>query len=714
MKCNVDVVRIRENSIQLNGWAIGKTPETEITYQVEDGAHQPIRFQYVATRRDDVSQIYFGRTVEKELGFDIQFPYERGKDYYLIAKGEGRKIRIKYNEELIRKRSSVAHKRMQKIRDLMNMETVRVCLDFWKENGLKALLVKSKHKLQGIDNDYDYGEWYSLTKPTAEELEEQRKKVFDAPVKFSIVIPAFKTPERFLREMLDSIAEQTYANWEVCVADGSPAGQSCERVLEQYAKKDSRFKYVILGENKGISGNTNAAMDMATGDYIVLADHDDKLTPNALYECAKLLQEHPGCDCFYSDEDKLDMDGGALFDPHFKPDFNIDLLCSVNYICHLFVVSHDLAAQVGGFRQEYDGAQDYDFIFRCTEKAKEIRHIPKVLYHWRCHKDSTASNPESKLYAFDAGARAIMDHYKRVGIEAERVEKGVDYGIYHSVYKIQGEPLVSIIIPNKDEKETLKKCLDSIKEKSTYRNYEIIIVENNSTGQEIFDYYKEIDGRDGIRVVYWKSGFNYSALNNFGFTFAKGDYILCLNNDVTVITPDWLERMIGQCQRKEVGIVGVKLYYPDDTIQHAGVIIGIGGVAGAMFVGMARERSGYLRKAILQQDLSAVTAACMMVDRKAWEGAGGFNEDLAVAFNDIDFCLKVRREGYLVVYEPNVELYHYESKSRGYEDTPEKQKRFLSEINYMKAHWSEILTKGDPYYNENFSLNTCNYTLRKR
>ena len=714
MKCNVDVVRIRENSIQLNGWAIGKTPETEITYQVEDGAHQPIRFQYVATRRDDVSQIYFGRTVEKELGFDIQFPYERGKDYYLIAKGEGRKIRIKYNEELIRKRSSVAHKRMQKIRDLMNMETVRVCLDFWKENGLKALLVKSKHKLQGIDNDYDYGEWYSLTKPTAEELEEQRKKVFDAPVKFSIVIPAFKTPERFLREMLDSIAEQTYANWEVCVADGSPAGQSCERVLEQYAKKDSRFKYVILGENKGISGNTNAAMDMATGDYIVLADHDDKLTPNALYECAKLLQEHPGCDCFYSDEDKLDMDGGALFDPHFKPDFNIDLLCSVNYICHLFVVSHDLAAQVGGFRQEYDGAQDYDFIFRCTEKAKEIRHIPKVLYHWRCHKDSTASNPESKLYAFDAGARAIMDHYKRVGIEAERVEKGVDYGIYHSVYKIQGEPLVSIIIPNKDEKETLKKCLDSIKEKSTYRNYEIIIVENNSTGQEIFDYYKEIDGRDGIRVVYWKSGFNYSALNNFGFTFAKGDYILCLNNDVTVITPDWLERMIGQCQRKEVGIVGGKLYYPDDTIQHAGVIIGIGGVAGAMFVGMARERSGYLRKAILQQDLSAVTAACMMVDRKAWEGAGGFNEDLAVAFNDIDFCLKVRREGYLVVYEPNVELYHYESKSRGYEDTPEKQKRFLSEINYMKAHWSEILTKGDPYYNENFSLNTCNYTLRKR
>ena len=715
MKCNVDVVRIRENSIQLNGWAIGKTPETEITYQVEDGAHQPIRFQYVATRRDDVSQIYFGRTVEKELGFDIQFPYERGKDYYLIAKGEGRKIRIKYNEELIRKRSSVAHKRMQKIRDLMNMETVRVCLDFWKENGLKALLVKSKHKLQGIDNDYDYGEWYSLTKPTAEELEEQRKKVFDAPVKFSIVIPAFKTPERFLREMLDSIAEQTYANWEVCVADGSPAGQSCERVLEQYAKKDSRFKYVILGENKGISGNTNAAMDMATGDYIVLADHDDKLTPNALYECAKLLQEHPGCDCFYSDEDKLDMDGGALFDPHFKPDFNIDLLCSVNYICHLFVVSHDLAAQVGGFRQEYDGAQDYDFIFRCTEKAKEIRHIPKVLYHWRCHKDSTASNPESKLYAFDAGARAIMDHYKRVGIEAERVEKGVDYGIYHSVYKIQGEPLVSIIIPNKDHHTDLDLCLRAIETRATYRNVEFIIVENNSTEKETFEYYEKIQKEfSNVHVVTWEREFNYSAINNYAVSETDGEYLVLLNNDTEVIGKDWLGEMLANCQRKEVGIVGAKLYYPNGQVQHAGVIVGIRGIAGNMFRGLPKGYSGYLHKASTQQDLSAVTAACMMVKRSVYEEVGGFEEQLAVAFNDIDFCLKVRRCGYLVVYDPYVKLYHYESRSRGAEDNEEKIRRYQCEIDYVRRNWSEIMEKGDPMYNPNLTLVKCDYSLREK
>ena len=453
-------------------------------------------------------------------------------------------------------------------------------------------------------------------------------------------------------------------------------------------------------------------MELADGDYIALFDHDDLLSENALYEVADRICK-TGAEIVYTDEDKVTSDLSERYQPNFKPDFNLDLLRSNNYICHLLVVKKTLVQEVGGQKKEFDGAQDHEFLFRCVEKAKGIEHIPKVLYHWRVHKASTADNPLSKKYAYDAGKRAVTEHIRRCGEEAE-VTDTLFPGFYRAKYQVTGEPLVSIIIPNKDEKETLKKCLDSIKEKSTYRNYEIIIVENNSTGQEIFDYYKEIDGRDGIRVVYWKSGFNYSALNNFGFTFAKGDYNLCLNNDVTVITPDWLERMIGQCQRKEVGIVGVKLYYPDDTIQHAGVIIGIGGVAGAMFVGMARERSGYLRKAILQQDLSAVTAACMMVDRKAWEGAGGFNEDLAVAFNDIDFCLKVRREGYLVVYEPNVELYHYESKSRGYEDTPEKQKRFLSEINYMKAHWSEILTKGDPYYNENFSLNTCNYTLRKR
>lgn len=713
MKFNVDVVRIRENTIQLNGWAIGKTPDSKITYRVEDASRRPIEFKYVATRRDDVSRIYYGQVLERELGFDIQFPYERGRDYYLIITCDGRSARVKYNEDLIRKRSSVAHKRMQKIRDLMNMETVRVCLDFWKENGLRALLVKSKHKLQGLDNDYDYGEWYSLTRPTEEELERQRAEQIPYGPKFSIVIPAYKTPDRYLREMLDSIEAQTYENWEVCVADGSPRGQSSERVLERYAQRDRRFKYVILGENKGISGNTNAAMDMAAGDYIVLADHDDMLTPDALYECARILCENPDCDCLYSDEDKMDMDGGALFDPHFKPDFNIDLLCSVNYICHLFVVSHDLAARVGGFRQEFDGAQDYDFIFRCTEAAGKICHIPRVLYHWRCHKDSTASNPESKLYAFEAGSRAIMAHYERVGIEAERVEKGVDYGIYHSIYRIIGDPLVSIIIPNKDHHEDLDTCLRAIEERATYRNVEFIIVENNSTKEETFTYYEKIQKEfSNVRVVRWEREFNYSAINNFGETFARGEYLLFLNNDTELIAENFIEEMVGLCQREDVGAVGARLLYQDDTIQHAGVVVGFGGIAGHTFIGLHRAENSYFHRAMSTQDYSAVTAACMMTKKKLFEDVGGFSEELAVAFNDIDFCMKVRAAGKLVVYNPYALLYHYESKSRGLEDTPEKVARFNREIRIFADKWPEILRDGDPYYNPNLTLRKSNFALR--
>ena len=596
-----------------------------------------------------------------------------------------------------------------KLAKSLNPYTIKKGFSYLKQYGFQEFKVRLSERFE--KEVVDYNEWCKNDILTDEERKAQRGRIWEYPPLISVVVPIYKTPEVFLRQMIESVTAQTYPHWQLCIADGSGDTAGTKRIVDSYLS-DKRIKYKILAENLGIADNTNAAMELADGDYIALFDHDDLLSENALYEVADRICK-TGAEIVYTDEDKVTSDLSERYQPNFKPDFNLDLLRSNNYICHLLVVKKTLVQEVGGQKKEFDGAQDHEFLFRCIEKAKGIEHIPKVLYHWRVHKASTADNPLSKKYAYDAGKRAVTEHIRRCGEEAE-VTDTLFPGFYRATYQVTGDPLVSIIIPNKDEKETLKKCLDSIKEKSTYRNYEIIIVENNSTGQEIFDYYKEIDGRDGIRVVYWKSGFNYSALNNFGFTFAKGDYILCLNNDVTVITPDWLERMIGQCQRKEVGIVGVKLYYPDDTIQHAGVIIGIGGVAGAMFVGMARERSGYLRKAILQQDLSAVTAACMMVDRKAWEGAGGFNEDLAVAFNDIDFCLKVRREGYLVVYEPNVELYHYESKSRGYEDTPEKQKRFLSEINYMKAHWSEILTKGDPYYNENFSLNTCNYTLRKR
>ncbi len=713
MKHNVDVVRIRENSIQLNGWVIGKTPESVPEFLVEDSRGMPLEFQYVSTRRDDVSQIYYGKTYDRDFGFDIRFPYERGKDYYLVIRCDGRKTRIKYNEALIGRRASVAHKRIQKIRDLMNMETVHVAMDFWKENGLRALFVKSVHKLQGLDNDYDYAEWYSLTKPTEEELERQKKDPLKYRPLFSVVMPLYQTPERYLKEMLDSIVGQTYDNWELCMADGSPEGHDVSRTVKAYAQKDSRIHYRLLGCNGGISANTNAAIHMAHGDFIVLADHDDAMTRDALYECAKTLNKYPDCDVIYSDEDKMDMDGGALFDPHFKPDFNPDLLTSVNYICHQFVVKKELVDQVGGLRKEFDGAQDYDFIFRCTENAREIRHIPKVLYHWRCHQDSTASNPQSKLYAFEAGSRAIMEHYNRMGIPAEKVEKGIDFGIYHTVFRIDGNPLVSVIIPNKDHHKDLDLCIRSIITRGTYRNLEFVVVENNSSSKETFAYYEAIQKEfPQVHVVTWDREFNYSAINNFGVTFAKGRYLLFLNNDTELIATNFIEEMLGFCQREEVGAVGAKLLYQDDTIQHAGVVVGFGGIAGHTFIGLHKAENSYFHRAMCAQDYSAVTAACMMSKKSVFEQAGGFSEDLAVAFNDIDYCMKVRRLGKLVVFAPYALLYHYESKSRGLEDTPEKVARFNREVAKFAAKWPEILQNGDPYYNPNLTLRKSNFALK--
>lgn len=715
MKYKIDVMRIRDNSIVLNGWVIGKTPEEEVQFQVLDEQDTPVEFKYVPVRRDDVSQIYFKKTVEKDLGFDIRIPYVRDskKDRTLVIRCENKSVAVKLNADIIEKQNSSSHKKSAKLKSMMNKQTLQSAMDFLMENGLKAFVIKSRHKLQGIDSDYDYPEWVSLTKTTEEELAQQRETVFDYMPKLSVVIPAYKTPERFLSAMLDSLLAQTYTNWEVCVADGSPRGEGVERVLKRYAMKDERFRYVILGENKGISGNTNAAIEMATGDFIVLADHDDTLAPDALFECVKAINQDPEIDVVYTDEDKLDIDGGELFEPHFKPDFNPDLLTSVNYICHLFVVNHELLLEVGLFKEEFDGAQDYDFILRCTEKARKICHIPKALYHWRCHQDSTASNPESKLYAFEAGARAVKAHYDRLGIPVKSVEKGIDYGIYHTTFEITGDPLVSVIIPNKDHSADLDLCMRSLIEKSTYKNLEFIVVENNSADPATFAYYEKIQKEfEFVHVVTWEREFNYSAINNFGVTFAKGEYLLFLNNDTELINPESIEEMLGYCQREDVGITGVRLLYSDDTIQHAGVVVGFGGIAGHTFIGLHKAESSYFNQAMCARNYSAVTAACMMSKRSLFDQVGGFSEDLAVAFNDIDYCMKIRSLNKLVVYVPYALFYHYESKSRGLEDTPEKVERFNREIKKFSEKWPDILRDGDPYYNPNLTLRKSNFALR--
>lgn len=591
----------------------------------------------------------------------------------------------------------------------LNPYTIKKGFRYLKHYGPKEFWIRLHERFE--PEEVPYGPWYEAYVPDEAELEKQRKHHFSYEPLISVAVPAFRTPETFLIQMIESLLDQTYGNWELCIANGSPEDTVMKGVLDEYMKKDSRIRVSELSENKGIAGNTNAALEMARGEFVGLLDHDDLLAPNALYEVARALDSDRTLDAVYTDEDKVTTELDEHFQPHLKPDFNLDLLRSNNYICHFFVVRCSVVEKAGGFRQEFDGAQDHDFIFRCVETAGKVGHIPEILYHWRTHKASTADNPASKMYAFDAGKRAIEAHLERTGT-AGVVTHTPDLGFFRVKYPVQGSPLVSIIIPNKDEKETLKTCIESIQEKAEYDNYEIIIVENNSTTEEIFQYYKELSQDPRIRLLRWKKEFNYSAINNYGVSHAKGEYLLFLNNDVKVITPGWIKEMLGVCQRPEVGAVGVKLIYPDNTIQHAGCVIGIGGIAGHMFVDMPANRTGYLHKASILQDMSAVTAACMMMKKTAFEEAGGFTEKLSVAFNDVDLCLKVRKNEKLIVYDPYVQLYHMESKTRGAEDSTEKVRRFQEEIEYMRCQWIDILKKGDPYYNKNLSLTKWNYSLR--
>ena len=557
----------------------------------------------------------------------------------------------------------------------------------------------------------DYGGWIRYNEPNDADLKLQMKKRFSIEPKISVVVPMYNTKEKFFKDLIKCMINQTYANWELCLADGSPKQNEN---FKKYIEKDTRIKYKYLDGNKGIAGNSNSAIEMATGDYIALLDHDDILSDYALYEVVNYINKWPNAEFLYSDEDKIDENDNR-YDAYFKPDFAPDTLRCQNYICHFSIFKKELMDKLGGFKSDYDGAQDYDIFLRMSETANHnnIKHIPKILYHWRVHNESTAKlNSHAKNYAFEAGKRAIEDHLKRVGLEGT-VSEGCIEGIYRIDYKVIGEPKISIVIPNKDGKDILSVCIKSILEKTTYKNYEIIIVENNSITEEIFEYYKQIEKEDKIKVVnYPNKGFNYSAIINFGVRNSDGEYIVQLNNDTELITPNWLELMLGFCQRKDVGGVGVKLYFPDETIQHAGIIVGIGGIAGNRFKSIPKDGHGYFANESMIENLSAVTAACIMNPKAIYEEVGFMNEKLAVAFNDVDFCLKIREKGYLIVYNPFVEFWHYESKSRGTENTPEKIKRFQGEIITFERRWPEILDSGDPYYNINLSLDTEVYHMK--
>jgi len=513
-----------------------------------------------------------------------------------------------------------------------------------------------------------------------------------------------------LIDMIESVRGQTYGKWELCLADGHSNKEHVAEVLREYAEKDSRIKITLLEENYGIVGNSNAALDLASGNYISLLDHDDLLPPWALYSIVKAINDNEGPDVLYSDEDKITFDGGRRFSPHFKPDWSPDLLRSCNYITHLFTAKRDLIYQVGKFQPGFDGSQDFDLILRVTEKADKIVHIPEILYHWRSHSESTAENAGNKLYAYEAGARAVAAHLHRIGYEG-KVKNSKHLGFYAIDYKLTDEPLVSIIIPNKEHLADLQRCINSIYKRSIYKNFEIIIVENNSTSKEIFAYYSHLKKAHNVNVVKWEGEFNYSAINNYAVQFARGEKLLFLNNDTEVIAPDWIEQMLQYIQLKDVGAVGAKLYYADNSIQHGGVVLGFQGIAGHSFSRLPKENPGYMGRGIIVQDVSAVTAACMMMSKKLFAEVGGFDESLKVAFNDVDLCLKIRQAGKLIIFNPNVELYHHESASRGSEETNKKIDRFVSEIEYFKTKWKDQLAAGDPYYNPHLDLEHTPYRI---
>ena len=553
--------------------------------------------------------------------------------------------------------------------------------------------------------------------PSKEVAEAERATVFPRMVKISILVPLYNTPKEFLVEMIESVTGQTYENWELCLADGSDAehayvGETC---LEYAAKANGRIVYKKLDKNMGISGNTNACLTLASGEYIGLFDHDDVLHPSVLYEYVKAINEQ-GADYLYCDEITFKSgDLNKMLTLHFKPDYAPDNLRANNYICHFSVFSRELLDGTELFRTQFDGSQDHDMILRLTDNAKKIVHVPRVMYYWRSHAGSVASGIEAKPYAIAAAKGAVAEHLRKHGFDNFVITSTRAFAtIFRIQYQILGHPKISIVIPNKDHLEDLKRCITSILEKSTYDNFEIIIVENNSETSEIKEYYKSLEGNEKIKVVTFEGAFNYSAVNNLGVRHTEGEYILLLNNDTQVITPNWLEELLMYAQREDVGAVGAKLYYGDHTIQHAGVILGLGAhrTAGHCHYKQARQNLGYMGRLCYAQNFSAVTGACLMVKKSLYEEVGGLDESFAISLNDVDFCLKLREKGLLNVFTPFCELFHFESISRGLDDQGAKAERYNKESEQFRTKWKAVLEAGDPYYNPNFSLDKSDFSLK--
>ena len=673
-----DSIFVKNGKIFATGWAVSSVAENEIEITVTDEKKTPVDAIVTWAARPDVGLAKYGDPKAGHVGIFLEIPFHGQHLVTVYFKEKNAQGNVISEQSLPLNPALIAARKFLKESKAQYVST-------------KKSLIWLKKKLTG--NEYaDYDTWLRIMRVSRQELFEQRKTKFSYAPKFSVVVPLYHTPAKFLKDLVRSMMYQSYANWELCLVNASPEDVHLTSLLENWAMRDKRIRVIRLEKNLGIAQNTNAGIAASTGEFIAFLDHDDFLEPDALFCYADALNKDKTIDVFYSDEDKTDEYAAHYFYPHFKSDFNIDLLHANNYMCHFLAVRKSLVDTVGGLNEKFDGAQDYDFVLRLTENTKKIYHCPRILYHWRCSNQSTAANQGNKMYAIHAGKAALNAHYKRIGWNARAQEGAVD-GWYQTKFTLKEEPLVSILIPNKDHTDDLDVCLNSFFERADYQNYEFIIIENNSVLPETFAYYEKIEKEhDNVKVVYWEAGFNYSAINNFGFKFAKGDYIMLLNNDVELITPDIFQSMLGFCMRPEVGIVGAKLLYNDHTVQHAGVLVGAGGLADHVFKGIHEDDPGYMGRAISSQDVSAVTAACLLVKRSVYEEVGGLEDEFQVAFNDVDFCLKVRKAGYLIVYDADVKLFHYESKSRGMEDTTERFIRFGNEMMLLNSKWDILST----------------------
>ena len=588
---------------------------------------------------------------------------------------------------------------ISKIFQYITINNIKKGTRYLFKNGLGAVINKTKST---IKSQQDYDAWMKQHRVTETELEQQRQHMFEYQPKISILVPTYKTPISMLHEMMASVIGQSYTNWELCIADGTMEDGELKAVLQEYVEKDTRIKVRFLDSNDGISGNTNKALELATGDFIALLDHDDTLELDALFEIVRVLQDRT-VDLVYTDEDKVSEDLSAFRDANMKPDFSIDLLRSHNYITHFLVVKKSIVDEVGAFRSKYDGAQDYDFVLRCSEKAQHIEHVAKPLYHWRMSAGSTAENPESKLYCYEAGRAAVESHLERCGIKAKVELLGAPlWGLNHVTYEVTEKPLVSIIIVNDGQTKELDKTITSIQEKSTYQNIEFVVIEQSSTNEKAVTYYNALQAKhNNLKVCYWDKEPNDSLMKNYGVQNANGEYLLFLHHSMEILKPTAIEELLGVCQRTDVGAVGAKLLYPNKTIYHAGIVIGFENYAKYAFQGIGHYDTGYMMRLPVNCNYSAVAGECLMTKREVWEAVDGYSVEFEGVGNDMDYCLKIREKEWLVVYNAFSEWCFYGEKPTATESDRVK----------FQMKWSAVMDKGDPFYNKNFSLTKSLFVL---